>query len=654
MYKPTVNQCGHAMCFWCNHRSMNPYSPSACPLCRAPYTQFPKVCVPLHSFLVWAFPKQHALRDAENKASEAEQKVDSQRVPEHASCSSRASPSVSNFLCDNPGCRRLLYQPCVLGCGHIVCHATCTPEALALPSAHPSSPDQPQLHPSSQPAHHPAGLSKPALRSSRAATASGSSHTETCPPDSESSSHPPPSAALARHTSAERSSQHGDAQAHTGPAAGTAQPAAAAASASAAAAAAAAAAETAGLSPVEDAAHPPSAASAVAALPMTHPDESPPAPSLGCPACSCRVAGGGGACHKLHSALEALFPEQVKLRAVQVQLEVEAAGRRPAPHSCGGSAVGADPAGPSAQSRRRPRSKIPEIDTLAAAGVDRGTLWRRTRELLSSQADSVYTWYQVGCDVCGAYPIKGRRYRCTECPESIGYDLCGCCRDACPDGRGRFNQNHRASHAMVKMEPVLGLGATPEQAPSNISAVGFMNMLEVLHPELSVQEAMTLMTLQVSIDDEDEAMLLEDAGDLVTRESSSEELAGPETNPHDVRADTESESSADETDAAHQPVAAHTHLSTSIITSRPTTQGAAFGPRHPAAASARGMGGSDGGGVQSREVHASTSLGLRPVAAATGVNGSGGEGGPRAAAVVVGGQAGAEGGSSGRRGCVVM
>ncbi|MEW5310858.1 MAG: hypothetical protein WDW38_002619 [Sanguina aurantia] len=518
MYKPTVNQCGHAMCFWCNHRSMNPYSPSACPLCRAPYTQFPKVCVPLHSFLVWAFPKQHALRDAENKDLEfsssrtvlqqvrPEQKVESQWVPERgSSASSGTAPSLSSYICDNPDCRKLLHQPCVLGCGHIP----------------------------------------------------------------------------------------------------------------------------------------------------------------GCPACSCRVSGGGGACHKLHSALEVLFPEQVKLRAAQVQLEVESARLRLASTSSGGTAVGTGPAGPSTQSRRRPRSKIPEIDSLAAAGVDRGTLWGRTRELLSSQGDSIYTWYQVGCDACGAYPIKGRRYRCTECPESIGYDLCGSCRDACPDGRGRFNQNHKASHTMLKMEPVLGLGATPEQASTNISAVGFMNMLEVLHPELSVQEAMNLMTLQVRMDDEDEAMLLEGGGDLTQESSESEDLAGAETNPHDVRADTESESSEDEADA-RQPVPAHTHLSTPIITSRPTRQGpTSRTSRHPASdasptpgtghpASDASAGGVGAANVHAQEQRRGVALGSQPVVVAGSAVGAQREGESPTLTAAEDGQAETVGTNAGRRGCAIM
>ncbi|XP_020251710.1 uncharacterized protein LOC109829053 [Asparagus officinalis] len=33
----------------------------------------------------------------------------------------------------------------------------------------------------------------------------------------------------------------------------------------------------------------------------------------------------------------------------------------------------------------------------------------------------------VGCDTCGMYPITGKRYRCKDCKEEIGFDLCETC-----------------------------------------------------------------------------------------------------------------------------------------------------------------------------------------------------------------------------------
>eukprot|EP00002_Diphylleia_rotans_P037751 TRINITY_DN8473_c0_g1_i1.p1 TRINITY_DN8473_c0_g1~~TRINITY_DN8473_c0_g1_i1.p1 ORF type:complete len:335 (-),score=59.51 TRINITY_DN8473_c0_g1_i1:86-1090(-) len=63
----------------------------------------------------------------------------------------------------------------------------------------------------------------------------------------------------------------------------------------------------------------------------------------------------------------------------------------------------------------------------------------------------------VGCDGCGMFPIKGKRYQCLDCPESVGFDLCGRCYDKHKETRGhlagRFNQNHRLDHRMKLMNP---------------------------------------------------------------------------------------------------------------------------------------------------------------------------------------------------------
>ncbi|KAK3278187.1 hypothetical protein CYMTET_13859, partial [Cymbomonas tetramitiformis] len=59
----------------------------------------------------------------------------------------------------------------------------------------------------------------------------------------------------------------------------------------------------------------------------------------------------------------------------------------------------------------------------------------------------------VGCDDCGVYPVIGRRWQCQDCPDDMGYDLCGECYDATKDvkkpRKGRFNQHHLPTHEMV-------------------------------------------------------------------------------------------------------------------------------------------------------------------------------------------------------------
>ncbi|GIL57686.1 hypothetical protein Vafri_12812 [Volvox africanus] len=150
------------------------------------------------------------------------------------------------------------------------------------------------------------------------------------------------------------------------------------------------------------------------------------------------------------------------------------------------------------------------------------------REEMAAQADNCFTWYSVGCDDCGVFPITGRRYKCKECTELIGYDLCGACYDRGTASRGRFNQAHRPEHRMVKMEPCLGRSAAaarrrrggggggPEAATSpegagrdgapsvqeetadqGVQLVTLMNCLEVLHPELSVEQATALVMMHL-------------------------------------------------------------------------------------------------------------------------------------------------------------
>jgi hypothetical protein len=119
-----------------------------------------------------------------------------------------------------------------------------------------------------------------------------------------------------------------------------------------------------------------------------------------------------------------------------------------------------------------------------------GAALARATRALRAHADQCFVWHGIGCDACGVFPVVGRRYRCADCPEAVGYDLCGGCRDATAEGdegdgagegegeagareqrvkqrqrqqqqqqqqqqRGRFNQRHRASHRMVKVRPSL-------------------------------------------------------------------------------------------------------------------------------------------------------------------------------------------------------
>jgi hypothetical protein len=53
------------------HRAMNPWEPSACPLCRGRFAHLPRVCARLHALLAAAFPAEYAQRARETAGERA-------------------------------------------------------------------------------------------------------------------------------------------------------------------------------------------------------------------------------------------------------------------------------------------------------------------------------------------------------------------------------------------------------------------------------------------------------------------------------------------------------------------------------------------------------------------------------------------------------
>ncbi|XP_031285499.1 E3 ubiquitin-protein ligase PRT1-like [Pistacia vera] len=73
----------------------------------------------------------------------------------------------------------------------------------------------------------------------------------------------------------------------------------------------------------------------------------------------------------------------------------------------------------------------------------------KLRSLVNSGED--ITWWadlhpavhvKFGCDSCGMFPIIGERYKCIDCVEAVGFDLCGHCYHTRSIIPGRFNQQH--------------------------------------------------------------------------------------------------------------------------------------------------------------------------------------------------------------------
>eukprot|EP00889_Picochlorum_renovo_P008757 jgi/Picre1/35787/NNA_003247.t1 len=120
-------------------------------------------------------------------------------------------------------------------------------------------------------------------------------------------------------------------------------------------------------------------------------------------------------------------------------------------------------------------------DTSTTEGVER----MATRFLTSWLDKSDYPHFGVGCDACGQYPILGKRYKCTDCPESVGFDICGTCYDrGVGDVLGRFNQRHTPDHHL-------------ELVPPSITK---LHVLKAMHPELDFDKLLSL--IEMSWEDE--------------------------------------------------------------------------------------------------------------------------------------------------------
>lgn len=50
-------------------------------------------------------------------------------------------------------------------------------------------------------------------------------------------------------------------------------------------------------------------------------------------------------------------------------------------------------------------------------------------------------------------PLIGNRYKCTDCTEKIGFDLCEACHNSSSNLPGRFNQQHKPDHKFEVIEP---------------------------------------------------------------------------------------------------------------------------------------------------------------------------------------------------------
>lgn len=94
-----------------------------------------------------------------------------------------------------------------------------------------------------------------------------------------------------------------------------------------------------------------------------------------------------------------------------------------------------------------------------------------------------FTHFGVGCDICGEYPIIGKRYKCLDCPESVGFDVCRPCLSSCTKGTtgsvGRFNQKHRSDHRLELVPPLMTK----------------LHTIKELHPDLDYNRLLSLIEM---------------------------------------------------------------------------------------------------------------------------------------------------------------
>ena len=126
------------------------------------------------------------------------------------------------------------------------------------------------------------------------------------------------------------------------------------------------------------------------------------------------------------------------------------------------------------------RAESPSRDGPPAAN---GTLAERFLQVTGDARPDAFAHRAVGCDGCGEYPIRGRRFTCADCSSTaMGFDLCARCYESLHAGagtktvRGRFNQNHTGEHAMREVAP----------APT------VMHFLTGMHPDLTPAQILDL------------------------------------------------------------------------------------------------------------------------------------------------------------------
>ncbi|PHU21344.1 hypothetical protein BC332_06451 [Capsicum chinense] len=84
----------------------------------------------------------------------------------------------------------------------------------------------------------------------------------------------------------------------------------------------------------------------------------------------------------------------------------------------------------------------------------------------------------VGCDHCGMCPIVGERYKCKDCKEKIGFDLCEGCYKSSSKLPGRFNQQHTPEHQFESVQPFQVRNVVLRLQPDQLEVDGSIGLVE--------------------------------------------------------------------------------------------------------------------------------------------------------------------------------
>lgn len=128
----------------------------------------------------------------------------------------------------------------------------------------------------------------------------------------------------------------------------------------------------------------------------------------------------------------------------------------------------------------------------------------------------------AGCDYCGMFPIVGDRYRCQDCTELIGFDLCGDCYNTRSKRPGRFNQQHTPDHRFQLVKQ-----------PDFLHSI----MLRLVGGHLVDSSGTPVLAISAIEDSPDGWIAIESGEDLPNTDDSAGALDGnniPVDNAHDL------------------------------------------------------------------------------------------------------------------------